>query len=98
MAAAQEAESHGNEWGLTCNLQWGIYTSFQTKTHTPNSLAAAAEAPSLKIFFHGTSLKWSQRLPNQHENSQKLYNETGNPIWVWWKVNGNWGNNMTKIS
>ena len=30
-------------------------------THSQNSLAVA-EAPSLKISFHGTSLKWSKRL------------------------------------
>ena len=26
MAAAQEAENHGDEWGLTWYLPWGIYT------------------------------------------------------------------------
>ena len=30
--------------------------------------------------------------PNQHENSHKLCGETGNPLWIWWKVNGNWNN------
>ena len=56
MAAAQEAENHGDEWGLTWAFLWGIYTSIPTWTHSQNSLAAA-EAPSLKIFSHGTSLK-----------------------------------------
>ena len=49
VAAAQEAKNHGNEWGLT----W----------YSQNSLAAA-EALSLKISSHGTSLKWSRR-PSQ---------------------------------
>ena len=40
--------------------RWGIllYTSILTWIYSQNSLAAA-EAPNLKIFSHGTSLKWS---------------------------------------
>ena len=63
MAAAQAAENHGDEWGLTWYFLWGIYTSIPTWTHSQNSLAAA-EAPSLKISSHETSLKWSRR-PSQ---------------------------------
>ena len=44
-------------------LRWGIYTSVPTWTHSQNSLAAA-EARSLKISSHGTSLKWPRR-PSQ---------------------------------
>ena len=61
MAAAQAAENHGDEWGLTWYFLCGIYTSIPTWTHLQNSLAAA-EALSLKISSHGTSLKWSWRL------------------------------------
>ena len=61
MAAAQAAENHGDEWDLTWYLQWGIYTSNPGSTHSQNSLAAAAEALSLKMHSHRTSLKWSQR-------------------------------------
>ena len=63
MAAAQAAENHGDEWGLTWYFRWGIYTSIPTWTHSQNS-PAAAEALSLKISSHGTSLKLSQR-PSQ---------------------------------
>ena len=35
--------------------------------------------------------------PNQHESSHKLYNETGHPFLVYWKVNGNCDNNMIRI-
>ena len=59
MAASQAAKHRGDEWGLTWYLRWGIYTSIPTWTHSQNSLAAA-EALSLKISSHGTSLKWSQ--------------------------------------
>ena len=41
MAAAQEAENHGGEWGLNWYFLWGIYTSIPTRTHSKNSLAAA---------------------------------------------------------
>ena len=37
-----------------------IYISIPMWTHSQN--LPAAEALSLKIFSHGTSLKWSQRL------------------------------------
>ena len=63
MAAAEAAENHGDELGLTWYFLWGIYTSIPTWTHSQNSLAAA-EAPSLKILSYGTSLKWSWR-PSQ---------------------------------
>ena len=65
MIAAQAAENHGNEWGLTWYLKWRIYISV---------------APSLKIFFHGTSLKWSRRLPNHHKNSHKMCDKKGSSL------------------
>ena len=49
---------HGDEWGLNLCFLWGIYTSIPTWTYSQNSLTVA-EAPSLKIFSHGTSLRWS---------------------------------------
>ena len=63
MAAAQAAENHGDQWGLTWYFRWGIYTLIPTWTHSQNSLAAV-EAQSLKISSHQTSLKWSWR-PSQ---------------------------------
>ena len=59
MVAAQAAENHGDEWGLSWYLQQGIYTSIPTWTHSHN-LLAAAEALSLKISSHRISLKWSR--------------------------------------
>ena len=79
MAAAQAAENHGDEWGLTWYFLWGIYTSIPTWNHSQNSLAAA-EALSLKISSHGTSLKWSQDYPNQQNNSHKLCDERRHPV------------------
>ena len=58
MEAAQAAENHRDERGLTWYLRWGIYTSIPTRTQSQN-LLAAAEALSLKISSYWTSLKWS---------------------------------------
>ena len=58
LSAVQAAENHGDEWGSTWYLQWGIYISTPTWIHSQNSFAAA-EALNLKICLHGTSLKWS---------------------------------------
>ena len=64
-----------DDWDFTWYLQWGMYTSIPTWTHSQNSLAAA-KALSLKISSHRISIKWSQRLSNQHKNSHKLCDET----------------------
>ena len=66
MDVAWEAKKHGDEWGLTWYLWWGINTSihqFQLEP-THKIKLSAAEWPSLKISSHGTSLKWSRR-PSQ---------------------------------
>ena len=93
MSIAQAAENHGDEWGLTWYLWWGIRTSILTWTHSPNSLAAA-EALSLKISSHGTSLKWSQRAS---QSAQAMRWNRSILLWIWWKVNGNWDKKMIKI-
>ena len=85
MAAAQAAEKHGGEWGLTLYLRWGIYKSIPTWTHSKNSLAAT-EALGLKISSHRTSLKCHEDCPDQHENSHQLCDEM---LWIWRKVNEN---------
>ena len=36
--------------------------------------------------------------PSQHKNSQRLCDEIGILFWVYWEVNGNWANNMIRIS
>ena len=63
MAAAQAAEIHEDKWGLTWYFLWWLYTLIPTWIDSQNELTAA-EAPSLKISFHGTSPKWSRR-PSQ---------------------------------
>ena len=61
----------------------------------PTKLVAAVEAPSLKIFSYGKSIKWQRRL--FHENRHKLCDEKEHPFEVWRKVSGNWDNNMIGI-
>ena len=77
MAAAQAAENHGDEWGLTWYFLWGIYTSIPTWTHSQNSLAVAEALRSLKKSSHETSLKWSQR--PKHKDSHIQCDETRHP-------------------
>ena len=85
MAAAQAAENHGDEWGLTWYFLWGIYTSIRTWTHSQNSLAAAAEAPSLNPWnisqiitktapirmriFISSAMKRQWKLTKQHDQN-----------------------------
>ena len=79
MAAAQAAENHGEERGLTWYLRWGIYASIPTWTQS----LAATEALSLKYpLIEHLSNDYKDR-PIQHETSDeimKLCDETGNPV------------------
>ena len=61
MAAAQTAENHADEWGLTWYLQRGIYAMIPTWTHSQNSLAAEAEALNLKISSHGIHISYGMK-------------------------------------
>ena len=36
--------------------------------------------------------------PNQHDNTHKLFMKWGILLPIWWAVNGNWDNNMIRIS
>ena len=83
MTAAQAAENHGDLWGLTWYLRWGIYASVPTWTHSQNSLAAT-EALSLKVSPNTTSLKWSQRQWNRAScfNFIGKSMETETPTWL----------------
>ena len=102
MAAAHAAEKHGGQWSL---IWWGIYTSISTWTKSQN-LNAAEQACSLTISFCGIFFDNHQDHPNQYENNYKLHDEKEKrgttphptPILVWKKVNGNWGNNISRIS
>ena len=57
-SATQAAENHGDEWASPDTFYEGYIHQVPTRTHSQNSLAAA-EAPSLKMSSHGTSLNWN---------------------------------------
>ena len=78
-AAAQAAENHGDEWGLTWYLWQAIYRAILTWTHLQNSLAAA-EALSLKISPVKHFSSDHEDHPNQHKNNHKPCDEMGHPI------------------
>ena len=72
MAAVKAAKNHGDELSLTRYLRWGIYTSIWTWTQSQN-LLAAKEALTSEIYFHGASLKWSQKLSQpEKEHSYRI--------------------------
>ena len=96
MAAAQVAENHEDEWGLTWYFLWGRYTSIPTCTHWQNSLAEA-EAPSLKISSHGSSQMITKTTPTSTRIVISYAMKRGIPLWIWWKINSNW-DNMIRIS
>ena len=97
MAAAQTAENQEHEWGLTWYFLWVIYTLIPTWTHSHNSLAAA-EASSLKIPTHGTSQMITKTHPISTRIVIRYVMKWGIPLWIWWRVSGNWDNNMIRFS
>ena len=72
MVAAQAAENDKDEWGLTWYLQWGIYTSVPTWTHSQNSLAPAedlAAAEDLEDADLDIKYFFSETLPDYFQNT-----------------------------
>ena len=92
IAAAQAAENHGDEWGLTWYFRWGIYTSIPAWTHSLNS-QAAAEALSL----WNISQLITMTVPISRRIVISNVIKWGIPLLIWWKVNENWYNNMIRI-
>ena len=79
MAAAQAAENHVDEWGLTWYFLWGICKSIPTWTHSQSS-QVEAEAPTLNTSPNEHLSNDHEEHPNQPENSHKLCDETGHPV------------------
>ena len=98
MAAAQAAENHGDEWGLTWYLQWGIYTSIPTWTHSQSSLAAVQALSFKNILPRNISQMIMMTIPISTRIVISPTLKRGILFCVYWKVNGNLGNNMIRIS
>ena len=79
VAAAQPAENHGDQWGLTWYLQWRICTSIPTWNHTPNSLEQQKHWVQKYPPTEHMSNDHKDH-PNQHKNSHKLCDEMDHPI------------------
>ena len=89
--------NYGDEGRLTSYLRWGIYTSIPTRTYSQTSLAAA-EALSLEIASHWTSQIITKTIPISTRKVVDYVMKWGILFSVYWKVNGNWDNNMIKAS
>ena len=73
-AAAQAAENKGDNWGLTWYLRWGIYTS-TNYIHLNALLKLASSSRSMERLSND-----HEGRPSQHENSHRLWYETGLPV------------------
>ena len=92
MAAAQAAENDGDKWHLTWYLQWGIHTSIPTWTHSQRNTDFKDTLPWNISQMIIKTISISTRIVISYAMKQ------GIPFWVSWKVNGNWDNNMVRIS
>ena len=86
MATAQAAENHGNEWGLTWFLRWGIYSSINCNLDPLTKLTNSSRSIQFKdISLWNIPKKW--RRPPGTIISYAM--KRGITFWVWWKVNKN---------
>ena len=92
MAAAQAAENHGDEWGLTWYLRWRMHSSIPTLTHSQNSLAEA------EVLLCNIPQVITKTTPISMRIVKSYGMKWAIPFWVWWKVKRNWDKNMIRIS
>ena len=79
MAAAQAAENHGDEWGLTWYLQWGIYINSNLNPLT--KITSSSRSTKFKdILLQNMSQMITKTIPLKHKNSHKLCSEMGHSI------------------
>ena len=101
------AANHGDEWGFTWYLRCGIYTSVLTWIHiyiNSNLNSLTKFTSSSKITEFKDILPWniSQMITKTILISTRIFisnaMKRGIPLWIWCNVNGNWANNMIRIS
>ena len=79
MAAAQAAENHGDEWGLTWYLRWGIYINSNLNPLT--KITSSSRSTKFKdILLQNMSQMITKTIPLKHKNSHKLCSEMGHSI------------------
>ena len=98
MAAAEAAENHGNEWGLTWYLWWGIYTSIPAWIKL-TKFTSSRRSTEFKDILPWNILQMTMKtIPINTLIIISYAMKLGIPFWDYWKVNGNWGNSMIRIS
>ena len=98
MAAAQAAENHEDKWGLTWYFLWGI-KYINSKLNPLTKFTGSSRSTKLKdILLWNTSQTITKTIPISTRIVINYVIKQGIPLWIWWKVNGNWNNNMIRIS
>ena len=97
MAAAQAAENHGDEWGLTWYFLRDIYINFNLNPLT--KFPSSSRSTKLKdILPWNISRMITKTIPITTGIVTSYVMKRGIPLSIWWKVRGNWDNNMIRIS
>ena len=99
MAAAQAAENHGDDRGLVRYFRWGIYTSILTLTYSQDRFTNSSRSTEFKDILPWDIFEMITKIILSStrivlSNVMKL----SIPLWIWWKVSGNWSNSMVRIS
>ena len=96
MAAAQTAENHGDEWGLTWYFQWGICINSNLKRQT--KVTGSGRSTEIKgIFPWDVPQMITKIIPTSTKITLSYAMKREIPLWIWWEVNENWNNNMIRI-
>ena len=95
MAAAQAAENHGDEW-------WDLTWYFWQGNSNQNPLTKFSSSSSRSTEFKDI-LPWNisqiitKTIPISTSIVISYVMKRGMPLWIWWKVNGNWDNIVEQI-
>ena len=73
MAAAQAAENHGDEWGLTWYLRWGIYKSKPWNNHQPLNIDQEWCSFVRRNFFNIGHNNWQSIIGKRKEKFEMSY-------------------------
>ena len=98
MAATQAAKNHGDAWGLTWFLRWGIYVYINSNLNPLTKFTSSSRGTEFKdiLPYHLSTITKTIPMSTTIVISHAM--KRGILSWVYWKVNGNWDNNMIRIS
>ena len=93
LSAAQAAENHGNEWECTMT---DIYIN--PNLNPLKQFNSSSRRTEFKdIFLRKISPMITKTVPISTRTVISYAMKRGDPLGIWWKVNGNWDNNMIRI-